>query len=122
MTDKLLGGPSESTRVEDTEADQDQKPYLSEEIRPDGVSVPTLVLMAGFAGAGKTTLATWLHKKFGWTILSKDQLKCARLAKGEEVNQAAEQAFEDLFLLIEKEVIKQGASVIVDTSNEKPFV
>lgn len=121
MTDKLLCGTSESMS-KDAEADQDQKPSLSEESCSKGVSAPVLVLMAGFAGAGKTTLATWLHQKFGWTILSKDQLKRTRLARGEEVGQAAEQAFEDLFMLIEEDVIKQGSSVIVDTSNEMPFV
>lgn len=121
MTDKLLCGTSESTS-KDAEADQDQKSSVAEEICSKGASAPILVLMAGFAGAGKTTLATWLHQKFGWTILSKDQLKRTRLARGEEVSQAAEQAFEDLFMLIEEEVIKQGRSVIVDTSNEKPFV
>lgn len=122
MTDKLLCGISESTRAGDTGVDQDQKPYSSDAAFSNKVSAPKLVLMAGFAGAGKTTLAGWLYKKFGWIILSKDQLKRDRLVKGEEVTQAAEQAFEDLFALIETQVIENGVSVIVDTSNEKPFV
>lgn len=83
---------------------------------------PTLVLMAGFAGAGKTTLAKrlgyWLH----WKILNKDELKLAHLAKGEREEQAGWHAFEELMQQIDELVIKQRKSVIVDTSNEWPFI
>lgn len=83
---------------------------------------PTLVLMAGFAGAGKTTLARrlgyWLH----WEVLNKDEFKRRRLAQGEEVESAGWNAFEDLFSQVEEKVIKQRQSVIIDTSNEKPFI
>lgn len=83
---------------------------------------PTLVLMAGFAGAGKTTLAKrlsyWLH----WEVLNKDEFKRQRLAQGEEVESAGWNAFEDLFSQIKEKVIKQHQSVIIDTSNEKPFI
>lgn len=90
--------------------------------RKKTLSAPTLVLMAGFAGAGKTTLAKrlsyWLH----WRVLSKDDLKLARLAKGEQEEIAGWNAFEELFNLIEQTIIANGESVIIDTSNEKPFV
>lgn len=83
---------------------------------------PTLILMAGFAGAGKTTLARrlgyWLH----WDVLSKDELKHDLLAKGEPEEQAAWDAFSELFRLLEQRVVEEKESVIVDTSNEKPFI
>lgn len=85
-------------------------------------NAPTLVLMAGFAGAGKTTLAKrlayWLH----WEVLNKDDLKLERLAQGERIESAGWNAFEDLFNLLEKKVITQRQSVIIDTSNERPFI
>jgi shikimate kinase len=85
-------------------------------------SAPTLLLMAGFAGAGKTTLAkrlsTWLH----WEVLNKDDLKLQRLANGEEVGLAGWNAFEELFDLIQEAVVEKKQSVIIDTSNEWPFI
>lgn len=92
---------------------------------------PTLVLMAGFAGAGKTTLARWLSNQSHWEILNKDDLKLERLAQGESVapaeweafvEQAGRQAFIDLLNLIEEKVMKGQQSVIIDTSNEKPLI
>ena len=61
------------------------------------------LLMAGFAGAGKTTLATWLyekllqHKGLEWRVLDKDNLKRNHLAEGEEPELAGWNAYEDLF-------------------------
>ena len=43
--------------------------------REAACKIPTLVLMAGFAGAGKTTLAYYLREQLGWEVLNKDQLK-----------------------------------------------
>jgi predicted kinase len=88
----------------------------------DKIATPTLLFMAGFAGAGKTTLATWLHQKLQWEMLSKDRLKIGHLAAGEEERQAGWNAYVDLFELIKQKAIKPGKSVIIDASNEKPFV
>jgi hypothetical protein len=84
--------------------------------------------MAGFAGAGKTTLATWLyekllqHKGLEWRVLDKDNLKRNHLAEGEEPELAGWNAYEDLFDLLACEVVGKGVSAIIDTSNEKPFI
>lgn len=83
---------------------------------------PTLVLMAGFAGAGKTTLAKRLEYWLGWEVLNKDEFKRQRLAQGEEVESAGWNAFEELFCQIKEKVIQQQKSVIIDTSNENPFI
>ncbi len=85
-------------------------------------SAPKLILMAGFAGAGKTTLAKRLSYWLQWEVLNKDVLKLERLARGEEEEPAGWNAFKDLFEHIEKKVVEQGESVIIDTSNEKPFI
>src|SRR5579883_1175365 len=68
-----------------------------------GTSAFTLWLMAGFAGAGKTTLAQWLDKKLEedndlneWKIVSRDALKLRRLEQGEQEEQAGYNAFEDM--------------------------
>jgi predicted kinase len=88
----------------------------------DEVPTSTLLLMAGFAGAGKTTLARWLKDQLGWRVLNKDDFKFARLAKGEDPEKAGWNAFLEMLKEIEHETMKRGESVIVDTSNEKPFI
>ncbi len=91
-------------------------------------SHPTLLLMAGFAGAGKTTLAAKLKEEFlqcgdqSWEVLDKDLLKRKYLEEGQEVELAGWKAFEDLFNLIAQKAINNKKSVIIDTSNERPFI
>ena len=95
-------------------------------------SAPTLLLMAGFAGAGKTTLARRLHQEFGWVVINKDELKLAHLASGDWqamdaqaqrtfIEAAGQAAFNEL-LERTYQALQQRKSVIVDTSNEKPAI
>lgn len=83
---------------------------------------PMLLLLAGFAGVGKTTLAQRINTELNWKILNKDDLKRRRLAEGEEEMQAGWNAFDELFELIRQEAMIKGNSIIIDTSNEKPFI
>lgn len=128
MTDRLFGETAESLPDSVSETD-----YPSQEMNlPE--EAPMLLLMAGFAGAGKTTLAKWLIEQLDksaasygsesskWKILSKDHLKLHHLRLGEEVKQAGWNAFEDLFKNLKEEVFEKRKSVIIDTSNEHPFV
>ena len=118
MVDKLHG-IEKTVAVEDREVRKDQESRFL--CLPKKVSEPTLLLMAGFAGVGKTALAKKLNESLRWKMLSKDDLKLRRLKNGEEIEQAGWNAFDELFELIEEVIIK-GESVIIDTSNEHPFI
>lgn len=116
-----------------TAATQTLAPILATPLEsvPAAGKAPTLVLMAGFAGAGKTTLAKRLSYWLGWEMLNKDDLKLQRLAQGtyieptdwdKFVEKAGWDAFEELLDLIEEKVVQKQQSIIIDTSNEKPFI
>jgi predicted kinase len=88
-------------------------------------AIPTLVFMAGFAGAGKTTLAKRLMAKLEkdeWEVLHKDDFKLKRLSRGEDTEQAGWKAFEELFARTAQEVIGGGKSVIIDTCGYPAFI
>src|SRR5579859_6355172 len=86
------------------EAEQDRPSRLIG--TPVGGSAPTLVLMAGFAGAGKTTLSNWLQAKLNWKIINKDELKLEFLRKGVERDRAGEYAFNRLLELTQEALLK----------------
>lgn len=84
-------------------------------------SPPTLVLMAGLPGAGKTTLATKLGDRLkDYQVLDRDKLKAGYLKDGLDNEQAGWRAYEkvldDACMLVEQE-----RSVIVDCFAH-PFV
>jgi predicted kinase len=79
---------------------------------------PTLVMVAGLPGAGKTTLALALGRALGWSVLDKDTIKSALLPLG-IADQVAGQAPYVLLPAIAHDLIeRQGLSVIIDG----PFV
>src|SRR5215469_190267 len=90
----------------------------------ENISSPMLLLMAGFAGAGKTTLADWLLPRLHepeaskWEILKKDVLEIKHLAAGKKEELAAWDAFEELFELAEQKMLADKTSLIIDTNNE----
>ena len=106
----------------------DGKAYRDQSLAVDGAPVCTLWLMAGFAGAGKTTLARWLvdqleeEENGRWEVLNRDELKKRRMRLREQEARAGYYAFEELGRLVRQKVIIQGKAVIVDTSNERPFI
>ncbi len=88
---------------------------------------PTLVLMAGLPGVGKTTLASKLGQLVELVILEKDTLKDALLEDealkekvGEEI--AGRAAYENFFKLAEEFLLNQHLSVILDSSALHPFI
>src|SRR5690242_11668511 len=85
---------------------------------------PTLVLMAGLPGAGKTTIAAGLGDILLWTVLDKDWLKLSllRLQLGMPEEEVGRIAYELLFVQAEDILVRQRLSVILDTSARYPFV
>lgn len=86
--------------------------------------IPTLVLMAGLPGAGKTTLAGALGRILHWTILDKDLLKLSllQLQLGMPEEEIGRISYELLFNLTEDILVRQCSSVILDTSARHPFI
>ena len=44
-------------------------------VKPKELKQPTLALMAGLPGVGKTTLANELGLRLGWVVIDKDSIK-----------------------------------------------
>src|SRR5947199_3869931 len=86
-------------------------------------SKPTLVLMAGLPGAGKTTLAFALGSELGWPVLDKDRYKRFFLSRMTIVDElAAALAYEMAFELVYDILVQQRLSVIFDSSALRTFV
>lgn len=88
---------------------------------------PTLVLMAGLPGVGKTTLANRLGKELHWYVLDRDTIKDALLEDNllrENVSEtmAGRAAYEAFFKMAEGILIHQRLSVILDSSTLHPFI
>ena len=85
-------------------------------------NTPTLVLMAGLPGTGKSTLAYALAKTFGWVVIDKDLIHSAMLAKGSGKLESTLAAYEAALALVKDLVEKQDRSVILDTAGRQPFI
>jgi len=84
---------------------------------------PTLVLMAGLPGAGKTTLAFALGKELGWPVLDKDRYKRFFLTNTSMADQLASAfAYEIAFELTYDMLVHQRLSVIFDSAALRTFV
>jgi len=83
---------------------------------------PSLVVMAGLPGSGKTTLAQALGKHLGWTVIHADTLKYTLVAAGLSKENAAYIAYDALFALARDILVSQTQPVILDSSARYPFV
>jgi predicted kinase len=77
---------------------------------------PSLVLMAGLPGTGKTTLSKELGKQSYWAVLHADTIKYALFDSGLSKENAAYIAYEVLFALAKDILVHQKKSVILDSS------
>ncbi|WP_152361105.1 AAA family ATPase [Microlunatus speluncae] len=85
-------------------------------------ATPTLLLMAGLPGAGKSTLAGSLGRALGWPVLDKDTVKTTLLQLGAEESLAGQASYEVLFDLARDLVVTQRLSIILDWPTFYPRV
>lgn len=83
---------------------------------------PTLVMMAGLPGAGKTTLAYALGRELGWQMIDKDTYRETLIKQGVDEKRAGKIAYEISFAQIRTLLIRQRMPVIFDTAALHDFV
>ena len=88
----------------------------------DATTHPTLVLLAGPPGAGKTTLALAVGDALRWPVIDKDTLKSAMLASGIADDLAGRASYELLLAVGRDLLLHQRLSVILDSPATYPIV
>ena len=83
---------------------------------------PTLLMLAGMPGTGKSTLAAALHAALRWPVLDKDVANAALLAAQLAQSSAAPLAYEVTFAFARALVVEQRQSIILDTAGRQPFI
>jgi predicted kinase len=83
---------------------------------------PTLVLMAGLSGSGKSNLALAMGKRLGWPVLDKDSVKSPLLELGASEGLAGQASYVVLYELARDLIVGQRLSVILDTPAAYPRV
>lgn len=85
-------------------------------------SIPTLLMLAGLPGTGKSTLAAALAQRLRWPIIDKDVVNTVLLGGDIAQAQAATLAYEVALTLTATFVVQQRLSVILDTAGRQPFI
>lgn len=85
---------------------------------------PTLVLMAGLPGAGKTKLAYALKEELGWRVVDKDQhiMELKKQEKDLDDKRASWEAYDQSFEEVSNELLEHHSSVILDSAALRQFI
>jgi predicted kinase len=83
---------------------------------------PTLVMLAGLPGTGKSALATALARRLGWPVIDKDLLNTVLLEAALTQEQAGALAYELALTLSHALMVQQGQSLVLDTAGRQPFI
>ncbi|MGI4789527.1 MAG: AAA family ATPase [Janthinobacterium lividum] len=86
------------------------------------LSQPTLILMAGLPGAGKSSLSLALGRELGWPVLDKDTVKTTLLEAAAPENIAGPASYYVPLALCEDLLVRQKLSVIFDSPAAYPNV
>ena len=78
--------------------------------------------MAGLPGAGKSTLASELGRALGWHVIDKDRHKEVLLRQGFDEEKAGIATYELAFEIAHSSIIKQHASIILDSAALHAFI
>src|SRR5689334_23331178 len=84
--------------------------------------LPTLLMLAGLPGAGKSRLALALARRLGWFVIDKDLLHSALLTQGADPGVVGALAYAAALALVDDAVRRQARSVILDTAGRQPFI
>lgn len=76
---------------------------------------PTLLMMAGLPGAGKSTIALEISKTLHWPIVDKDTLKSAALNAAVPEEIAGKLSYDLMFDIANDILVRQQLSVILDS-------
>lgn len=76
---------------------------------------PTLVLMAGLPGSGKSTIALAISKSLHWPVIDKDTLKSAALQATVPEAIAGQLSYDLMFDIANDMLVQQQLSIILDS-------
>jgi predicted kinase len=89
---------------------------------PDPTRQPTLLMLAGLPGTGKSTLAAALTAVLSWPVLDKDILNTVLLAAQLRQAQAGPLAYELVLAFAHALVVQHRQSIILDTAGRQPVI